>query len=97
MAGIDGVIRTAEAMSEVWAADPKMRVGAKADAPAAVAGRTDVLRANVPLRDDASRRRRKKSGVLGETRRAEDEPAGDETEARTAVGSLLRELGARRA
>ena len=97
MAGIDGVIRTAEAMSEVWAADPKMRVGAKADAPAAVAGRTDVLRANVPLRHDASRRRRKKSGVLGETRRAEDELAGDETEARTAVGSLLRELGARRA
>ena len=97
LAGIDGVIRTAEAMSEVWAADPKMRVGRKADAPAAVASRTDVLRANVPLRDDASRRRRKKSGVLGETRRAEDEPAGDETEARTAVGSLLRELGARRA
>jgi len=51
----------------------------------------------VPLRHDASRRRRKKSGVLGETRRAEDELAGDETEARTAVSSLLRELGARRA
>ena len=91
MAGIDGVIRTAEAMSEVWAADPKMRVGEKADEPAAVAGRTDVLRANVPLRDD-SRLRRKKS-TLGETKRVEDLLAGDETDARTAVGSLLRELG----
>ena len=91
LAGIDGVIRTAEAMSEVWAADPKMRVGRKADAPAAVASRTDVLRANVPLKD-ASRSRRKKS-TLGETKRDGDELAGDDKETRSAIGSLLRELG----
>ena len=91
LAGIDGVIRTAEAMSEVWAADPKMRVGGKADAPAAVASRTDVLRANVPLKD-ASRSRRKKS-TLGETKRDGDELAGDDKETRSTIGSLLRELG----
>ena len=92
LAGIDGVIRTAEAMSEVWAADPKMRVGKKADAPAAVASRTDVLRANVPLKDAEKRSRRKKS-TLGETKRDGDELAGDESETRTDIGSLLRELG----
>jgi hypothetical protein len=92
LAGIDGVIRTAEAMSEVWAADPKMRVGKKADAPAAVASRTDVLRANVPLKDAEKRPRRKKS-TLGETKRDGDELAGDESETRSSIGSLLRELG----
>ena len=92
MAGIDGVIRTAEAMSEVWAADPKMRVGKKADAPEKVASRTDVLRANVPLKDAEKRSRRKKS-TLGETKRDGDELAGDESETRTDIGSLLRELG----
>jgi hypothetical protein len=51
-----------------------------------------VLRANVPLKDAEKRPRRKKS-TLGETKRDGDELAGDESETRSSIGSLLRELG----
>jgi hypothetical protein len=49
MAGIDGVIRTAEAMSKVWASTPKIKVGDTRDAPADVAKDTEVVDAQVKL------------------------------------------------
>ena len=49
MAGIDGVIRTAEAMSKVWASTPKIKVGDTRDAPADVAKDTEVVDAHVKL------------------------------------------------
>lgn len=98
MAGIDGVIHTAEAMSQVWAADPKMKVGDKGDAPVSVARDTRVTGAHVKLNkglpEEGVKSPTKNVPMAKKESKKEKSTLGEMQEmGRSAITSLLHELG----